>query len=349
MNLNFLVNNTFANDIAIDLGTDMTYIYIKGNGIVVREPSYIAYDTNTHEIQACGTDARNMLGKNPPSITVSSPVVNGVVSDHTLASLMLKNFISKSCPKTLLKPRVVVTVPSDSTDVEKRALSLALQQSGAREVYFIETPIAAAVGAGCDISLARGMLVANLGGGRCDVCSISLGHSVIKNSITTAGRAFCFEITKYIKKKYNLNIGELSADTIKRELGCAAPFDRTKTLSVTGCDTTSGLPRAISINSEEIRDVLSPLVLQIASVIRTTLEETPPELQSDILEDGILITGTDANIYGLDKFLRTELNIKVFIADSPEECGAKGAGEELSRLDIANDGEKYCYTMYEIQ
>ena len=348
MNLNFLVNNTFANDIAIDLGTDMTYVYIREKGIVVKEPSYIAYDTNTHEVQSCGTDARNMLGKNPPSITVSSPVVNGVVSDHTLASLMLKNFISKSCPKTLLKPRVIVTVPSDSTEVEKRALSLALQESGARQVFFMETPVAAAVGAGCDISLARGMLIANLGGGRCDVCSISLGHSVIKKSITTAGRAFCSEIIKYLKKKYNLNIGELSADIIKRELGCACSFDRTKTLSVTGCDVTSGLPRAISINSEEIKDVLSPLVLQIASVIRTTLEETPPELQSDILEDGILITGTDASLYGLDKFLKAELNIKVFIAHNPDECAAKGAGEELSKLDIANAEEKYCFTMYEI-
>ncbi len=346
MNLNFIVNNTFSSDMAIDPGTDTTLIYVREKGIVLKEPSYIAYDINTKEIVAAGMQAYEMLGKTPPCIKVVKPISAGVISDYEMACKMFKHFISLVYKKTVLKPRIIVSVPSGITDVEQRAITDALKDAGARDVYLMEEPLAAAAGAGCDISLARGMLIADIGGGRCDVASVSLGHSVISRSITVAGNTFTEEIIRYIRKNHNLNIGYKTAEEVKREIGCAYPFDLSKTTEVAGCDSTTGLPGVTTVNSEELREIFTPLLKKIAQVIKTTLEDTTPELQSDILEDGILITGGGAMLYGIDKWLRMELGIKVFITQNMDECVINGVGEQLSRLDVSsNNSAKYYYSI----
>lgn len=347
MNINYLLNNTFSNDIAIDIGTDNTLIYVNGKGLVLKEPSYVAYDEKTGEIQEVGTKAKEMLGKNPQGIKVLKPINMGVIADIELATKMIKEFISSIYNKTILKPRIIASVCAGSTQVEQRAICDVLKSVGAREVYLIDEPLAAASGAGCDISLARGMLIADIGGGRCDVASISLGHTVIGKSITTAGESFTDEIVKYIKKKYNINIGPLTAENIKTQIGCAYPFELMKTMEVYGCDVTSGLPCSVSVNSEEIREVFDVPLKKIAQIIKITLEDTPCELQSDILEDGILLTGGGAKIYGIDKWLRMEMGIKVFVTENMDECVINGVGAELLKLDMPSTSVMKYY--YQIQ
>lgn len=347
MNLTYLLNNTFSVDMAIDLGSEMTLIYIHGKGIVLKEPSYIACDKYNRTVQAVGSDAKEMLGKAPECIDVLQPIKSGVVSDYEMASKMLKSFISSVYDKTVLKPRVIVSVPVESTAVEQRAVYDVIKEAGARDVFLIDSPIAAASGAGCDISLARGMLIADIGGGRTNIASISVGASVIKKSIPVAGHAFDEEIIKYIKQTHNLTVGPLTAEKIKCEIGCVYPFDTAKTITVSGCDITSGLPRTLTLVSEEIKDVLIPCVQKIASLITSVLEETPTALQSDIAEDGILITGGGGKLYGIDKFLRMETGLKVFLTDNMDECVIRGAGEEIIKLYDSNS-DSFCYTLYDI-
>lgn len=347
MYLNYLLNNAISCDMAIDPGTDVTLIYVRGMGIVLKEPSYIAYDVNTKKIQAVGSEAYEMLGKAPSCIKVVKPLEAGVISDYEMACKMLKYFINNACTKKiLLKPRVIASIAADSTEIEKKALADALREAGAREVYLMEEPLAAAYGAGCDISLARGMLIADIGAGGCDVASISLGRSVISKSVKVGGNAFTENVIQYIKKNYNLNIGYITAEKIKREIGCAYPFDLSKTMQVTGCAVSNGLPGTIYVNSEELRESFLPLLKKVAETIKTTLEDTPPELQSDILEDGILITGGGALMYGLEKWLTAETGIKVFTTDKMDECVINGVGEQLSMLDISGEQpDKYYYAI----
>ena len=346
MNINFLVNNTLSNDIGIDIGTETTLIYIAGKGIVLKEPSYIAYDVCSDKLEAVGSKAKEMLGKAPSCIKVIKPMANGVISDKDMACKMIGEFIASILQKTILKPRIIASVSMGSTQVEQRALCEGLKEVCARDVYLIEEPLAAAAGAGCDISLARGMLIADIGAGSCDVASISLGNSVIGKSITTAGDAFTNEITQYVKKNYALDIGFLTAENIKKQIGCAYPFESIRTMTVYGSDITNGMPRMISLSSEEIREVFDPLLLQIAEIIKTTLEDTPPELQSDILEDGILLTGGGAKLYGIDRRLRMETEIKVFVTENMEECVINGIGSELAKLDIPNNQTtKFYYSL----
>lgn len=344
MNINFLLNNKLSNDIAIDIGADSTKIFMRDKGIVLDEPSYIAYDNNTKEVVAVGVQAYEMLGKTPPSLVVTKPIIRGIVSDFELAHEMLKRFIHKVYSKTVLKPRIITSVPSGSTEVEKRAICNVLESAGAREVYLIDEPLAAAAGAGCDISLARGMLIADIGDARCDVASISLGNSVIGKSILTAGEMFTEKIIDYVKVKHNTVIGYTVARKIKNEIGCAYPFDYQKFIDVYGCDLTSGYPCMVSIGSEEIRELLSPMLLEIARLIILVLEETPTTLQADVLEDGVLITGGSANLYGIDKFLKNETGLKIYVAEDAKNCVIKGMGQELLKFDMSNaPSEKYYY------
>ena len=346
MNINYLFNNTFSQDIAIDLGTDTTLIFIQGKGIVLKEPSYIAYDKNSRSLVAVGSEAKEMEGKSPRTIEVLKPIENGVISDLEMTAKMLRSFIGRVCEKNLLKPRIMASVPAESTDVEQRALCDVLKEAGAREVFLTEAPIAAAVGAGCDISLARGMLVVDIGGGKSDAASISLGASVIKKSINASGNTINEEIIKYVKYTHNLTIGALSAERVKHEIGCAYPFELSKTTSVSGCDVTSGMPRTITLNSEELRPVITPVVKKIAELITSVLEDTPPALQADIMEDGILLTGGGAMLYGIDKFLRSETGIKIFTTEKSDECVVVGAGGELIKLDDSS-ANRYFFTIYD--
>lgn len=344
VNFGLLINNALSENMAVDLGSSMTSVYIENKGLLLKEPSSVAIDTRTNEIIAMGEEAYSMIGKNPLGTKIIHPVENGVVSDIDMTVKMLKSYISSVYKKTILKPRIITAIPSDITYVKRHAIANVFKDAGAREVYFLEAPPAAAIGAGCDISLARGLFVVHIGAGYSDIASISLGKCVTHKTIDIAGDTFTNDIIKYIKKNHNLNIGYLSAELIKKKIGCAFSFDKITSLNVTGCDTVSGLPRFISVTSEEIKDCLAGSVLKIANTIKSVLKDTPPELQSDILEDGILLTGGGAMLYGLDKFLRMNLGIKVFTADTPENCVINGLGNELSKLDLPNQqGEKFYY------
>lgn len=344
MNINYLLNNTFSQDIAIDIGTDTTLIYMRGKGIVLKEPTYIAFDRSADAVEAVGNDAKQMLGKSPKMIDVIRPVENGVISCYTMAEKMMKKFLASVYEKTVLKPRIIASVPSESTDVEQRAMCGMLKDAGARDVYLIEAPLAAASGSGCDISLARGMLIVDIGGGRSDAASISLGASVIKKSITDAGNRLDEAIIKYVKEEHKIIIGRNTAERIKCEIGCVYPFEISKNTEVFGSDSANGLPRNTTVNSEEIREVITPHVRKIAGLITGVLEETPPALQSDIMEDGILLTGGGAMLCGIDRFLRSETGIKIFTTEKSDECVINGVGRELIKLDNPA-ADKYYYSI----
>ena len=341
MNINYFLNNTFSQDIAIDIGTATTLIYIQGKGIVLNEPSVIAYDRAADTVEAVGNEAKQMLGKSPRAIDVIKPVENGVIADYSMAERMIKRFLTAVYEKTVLKPRIIASVPSASTDVEQRAMCGMLKDAGARDVYLIEAPLAAASGAGCDISLARGMLIVDIGGGRCDAASISLGASVIKKSISTAGDRLDDEIIRYAREEHRIVLGKNTAERIKCEIGCVYPFELSKNAEAYGSDTVSGMPKSIMINSEEIREIITPYVKEIAGLITGVLEDTPPALQSDIMEDGILLTGGGARLYGIDKFLRSETGIKIFTTENSDECVVNGAGGELIKLDNPSANKFY--------
>ena len=346
INLKTLLNSSLSEDMGIDFGSHNTLIYIKDKGVVLNEPSYIALDTRTNEIIAIGTNAYEMLGKNPKFTKVFSPIENGVVSDIDLATKMMRGFISRVYKKTIIKPRIMLSVPSDLTDVERHSITEVLRLSGARAVYFINSPIAAAIGAGCDISPSRGMLLVNIGAGRSDVSSISLGRSVIGKSIKFAGNSLTEAIIKYVKNTHNINIGYPTAENIKQTVGCAFPMEKIISINISGTDATNGFPRFISINSEEIRDCLMPSLSKISDLIKSVITDTPPELISDITDDGILITGGGAMVYGLDMYLKNELGLKVFLAENMQTCVIDGIGSELSNLDLPDaQGGKFYYAI----
>ena len=336
INFGYLINNTLSENVAIDLGTHMTSVYIQNKGIVFNEPSYIAVDTRTNEIIALGEEAYMMLGKNPANTKIINPIENGVVSDIEMTVKMLRAYLSKVYKKTVLKPRIITSIRSDMTEIQRHAIANVLKDVGARTVYTLDAPLSAAIGAGCDISLARGLFIVHIGAGYSDIASISLGQCVVHKSIDTAGNSLTNDIIKYIRKNHNLNIGFLTAEAIKQKIGCAYSFDKITSINVSGCDATSGIPRFISVTSEEIKDCLQASVLKIAATIKSVLKDTPPELQSDILEDGILLTGGGAMLYGLDKFLRMNLEIKVFSAENMQDCVINGIGAELTKLDLPN-------------
>jgi rod shape-determining protein MreB len=324
-------------DIGIDLGTASVLVYIRGKGIVLREPSVVAIERDTDRMLAVGEEARKMLGRTPGNIVAIRPLKDGVISDYQITERMLKYFINKVTKghfSRVFKPRMVVCVPSGVTEVEKRAVKDAADQAGAGKTYLIEEPIAAAIGAGIDISKACGSMLVDIGGGTTDIAVISLGGTVVSTSIKLAGDKFDEAIMRYMRKKYNIMIGERTAEDIKINIGTAFPRPEEITMNVRGRNLISGLPRTITVTSTEIMEALEEPVTNIVESVRSVLERTPPELAADISDRGIVLTGGGALIYGLDKLLQEKTGINVILAEDAISCVAVGTGKVLENIEI---------------
>ncbi len=331
---------TLTNDVAIDLGTDNTRIYYKGT--IIDEPSVIAYDTYDGTIVALGKEAEEMMGRCPDAITVVKPLSKGVITDFDLACRMINGFLNKVIGG-VLKPRVMISVPCGITDVERRAVCDAVKASEIRDVYLIEAPIAGAIGANCDVSLARGMMLVDIGGGKCNIAAISLGQTVIGRSVKIGGGDFTNALIDYLMEKHDMLIGEQTAEKIKKEVGCAFQRDNNDSILIGGYNTKTRKPEKILIYSEETREAFSGLTEKIAAQIRSALDEMPTELLGDIMEDGILLIGGGAMLYGLAKKLRIELGVKVFLAENADLCVARGAGSVTDNMDKMSENT-YVFT-----
>ena len=319
-----------SNDIGIDLGTASILVYIKGKGVVLKEPSVVALDRETNKVITFGEEARLMIGRTPGNIVAVRPLRKGVISDYTVTEKMLKYFIDKAVGKrTLRKPRIAVCIPSGATEVERKAVEDATYQAGAREVCIIEEPVAAAIGAGIDISKACGNMIVDIGGGTADIAVISLGGTVVSTSIKTAGDDFDESLVRYMRKKHNLLIGERTAEEIKIAIASAAPYEGEEPYSVMGRNLVDGFPKEVTLTPAEIREVLSEQIGVIIDAILTTLERTPPELSADILETGITLAGGGAMLHGMDKLVAQQTGMPVFIAEEPLDCVARGTGAIL--------------------
>ncbi len=325
-------------DIGIDLGTATILVYVKGRGIVLREPSVVAIDKNTNEVLAVGQEARRMLGRTPGNIIALRPLKDGVISDYTITEKMLKYFITKVCGKFVFSPRIMICVPSRVTEVEKKAVIDAANHAGARKVFLIEEPIAAAIGAGIDIGKPYGSMIVDIGGGTTDIAVISLGGSVRSMSLKMAGDKFDEAIIKYVKKVRNVIIGERTAEDIKINIGCMFPKTVVERMNVKGRDLTSGLPVEIELTSEEIFEALKPCADIIIEGIYSVLEETPPELSADISERGVYLTGGGGLVYGLDKLIEERTGIPVMIAEDAQSCVAIGTGKALNHIELLEEG-----------
>ena len=326
--------NFGGKDIGIDLGTANMLVTIKGKGIVIKEPSVVAIDNKTGAILATGIEAKEMLGRTPEGIKAVRPLKDGVIADFTATQLMLKNIIDKvSNRHNIGKPRVVVGVPSGITEVEERAVEESVLHAGAREVYLIEEPMAAAIGANLDVAEPSGSIIVDIGGGTTEVAVISLGGVVVSNSLRVAGDELDEDIVNYIKRELNLAIGLTTAEQIKLEIGCALPLMTEKTKEIRGRDLTTGLPRNVIISSAQIEEALKDSIMEIIEVVKSTLEKTPPELASDIMEKGIVLAGGGALIENLDKLLSEKTGMPVYIADDPLDCVVKGTGKTLEDLE----------------
>jgi rod shape-determining protein MreB len=328
----------FSNDLAIDLGTANTLVYLKGKGVVVSEPSVVAVqkDNNgTKKVLAVGIEAKKMLGRTPGSIVAIRPMKDGVIADFDITEEMLRYFIQKvHNRKALVRPRIVICVPSGITQVEKRAVKESAESAGAREVYLIEEPMAAAIGAGLPITEANGNMIVDIGGGTTEVAIISLAGIVYAQSVRVGGDKLDEAVTQYIKRKYNMLIGVRTAEQIKIDLGSAFALEEETTMDVKGRDLVSGIPRTLQINSQEIRDALAETVNAIVEAVRVALERTPPELAADIVDRGIVLAGGGALLKGLDQLLRQETGLPVVIADDPLSCVVLGSGTVLDELDL---------------
>ena len=327
-------------DIGIDLGTATVIAYVKGKGIVLREPSVVAVDNNTGEVLAVGQEARRMLGRTPGNIVATRPLRDGVISDYTVTEKMLKHFINKVCGKFIFAPRIMICIPSRVTEVEKKAVIDAASQAGARKVYLIEEPIAAAIGAGIDISKPCGNMIVDIGGGTTDVAVISLGGSVVSTSLKVAGDKFDEAIVKYIKKKHNVMIGERTAEDLKVNIGCVYPKIQDIEMDIRGRDLITGLPKTLTIYSSEMMEALLEPAMMIVDAVHSVLEKTPPELAADISDKGIYMTGGGALVDGLDKLLQEKTGINVMIAQDTVSCVALGTGKALDNLDILDGRRK---------
>lgn len=323
----------FGQDIGIDLGTATVIAFVKGKGIVLREPSVVAVDNDTGNVLAVGGEARRMLGRTPGNIVATRPLRDGVISNYTITEKMLKYFIQKVGGKSIFAPRIMICIPSQVTEVEKKAVIDAASQAGARKVYLIEEPIAAAIGAGIDISKPQGNMVVDIGGGTTDIAVISLGGSVVSSSLKVAGDKFDEAIVKYIKKKHNVMIGERTAEDLKINIGCVFPKIQDVEMDVRGRHLGTGLPVTLSIHSSEMMEALLEPAMQIVDAVHGVLEKTPPELAADISDKGIYMTGGGCLVDGLDKLLQEELGINVMIAQDSVSCVALGTGKALDNLD----------------
>ena len=323
----------FGQDIGIDLGTATVIAYVKGKGIVLREPSVVAVNNVTGEVLAVGHEARRILGRTPGNIIATRPLRDGVISDYTVTEKMLKYFIGKIGGRFLFAPRIMICIPSQVTEVEKKAVIDAASNAGARRVYLIEEPIAAAIGAGLDISKPSGNMIVDIGGGTTDIAVISLGGAVVSTSIKIAGDKFDEAIVKYIKKKHNVMIGERTAEELKLNIGCVYPKFQDMEMDVRGRDLLTGLPRTITVYSSEMLEALEEPSMLIVDAVHNVLEKTPPELASDISDKGIYMTGGGCLIDGLDKLIQEKTGINVMIAEDSISCVAIGTGKALDNLD----------------
>ena len=330
-----------SRDIGIDLGTANILVYEEGKGIVLREPSVVAVDKNTGKVLQVGAAARNMLGRTPGNIVAVRPLRDGVISDYEMTEKMLDQFLKKISKFSLIKPRVIVCVPSGVTEVERRAVRQAAAKAGARQVTVIEEPMAAAIGAGLPTAEPVGSMIVDIGGGTAEVAVISLSGIVASRSVRCAGDALDQSITSFIKRKYNLLVGERTAEQIKLEIGSACPPDPTDTehgettMEIKGRNLVDGLPKDILIRSEEVREAMNENLMRIVEAIKDTLECTPPELSSDIIDRGIMLSGGGALLRGLDTLIQNETGIEVHIAEAPLDCVALGAGAVLDHPDLA--------------
>lgn len=331
----------FSNDLAIDLGTANTLIYAKGKGIISSEPSVVAIRREARgqkKVLAVGKEAKDMLGRTPGSIEAIRPMKDGVIADFEITEAMLRYFIRKAHNRaTLIRPRIIVGVPFGITEVEKRAVRESAESAGAREVYLIEEPMAAAIGAGLPITEPTGNMIVDIGGGTTEVAVISLAGIVYSQSVRVAGDKMDEAIVQFIKRNYNLLIGERTAELIKICLGNAFPENETRTMEIKGRDLVGGIPRTLEINSDEIREAIAEPVHAIIEAIKTTLERTPPELAGDIVDKGIMLAGGGALLRGLDKLIHEETGLPVMIADDPLSCVALGAGKALDELAVLRE------------
>ena len=324
-----------STDIGVDLGTANVLVYVKGKGIVLREPSVVAIDKDSNRVLAIGEEARRMLGRTPGNIVAIRPLREGVIADYDTTESMLRHFIRKVAGKSLFfKPRIMVCIPSGVTTVEKRAVLEAAMQAGARKTYLIEEPLAAALGAGLDIAEPCGAMVVDIGGGTTDVAVLSLGGIVVSESLRIGGDRFDESLVNFVKKEYKIMIGERTAEEMKVQIGTAFPNSRNETMEVRGRDLLSGLPKTVRITSEETREALAEPVALIVQCVKSVLENTPPELASDIMDRGIVMTGGGSLLHGLDRLIQEETGIPTYLAEDPLSCVGIGTGRVLESIDL---------------
>ncbi len=321
----------FSKDIGIDLGTANTLVFMKNKGIVMREPSVVAVDVNSDTVLAVGSQAKNMIGKTPGSIVAVRPLRDGVIANFDITAAMLKYFVRKTVKTSLFskRPRVVVCIPSGVTEVERRAVEDAARQAGAREVELIQEPMAAAIGAGLPVSEPTGSMVVDIGGGTSEVAVISLGDIVTSRSARVAGNKFDEAIIAYVKKKYNLLIGERTAENVKIEIGSAFPYEGEDSMEIKGRNLLDGLPKNVEITAAEVREALDDSLHMIIDAIKSTLENTPPELAGDIIGHGIMLTGGGALLRGMDQLIAQQTGMTVHVAENPLDCVVDGTGKRL--------------------
>ena len=331
--------NKFSHDMGIDLGTANTLVHVKGKGIIIREPSVVAVDKANNEVLAIGAEAKQMIGRTPGHIIAIRPMKDGVIADFDITKSMLKFFIKKAIGKnSLVRPRIVVGVPSGVTEVEKRAVIDATVQAGAREAYLIEEPMAAAIGAGLPVQEATGSMVVDIGGGTCEVAVISLGGIVVSKSIRTGGDAMDDAIVRYIRKTFSLLIGERTAEEVKINIGTAMPLENPEEMDIRGRDLVSGLPKNITINSNQVCEALNEPVTNILDAVRNTLERTPPELAADIMDRGVVMTGGSSLLRNLDRIMSRDTGMPVYVSDDALSCVALGTGLAVENVDVYKKG-----------
>ncbi|WP_018132942.1 rod shape-determining protein [Effusibacillus pohliae] len=324
----------FSKDIGVDLGTANVLVHLRGKGIVLNEPSVVAIESQTKRVVAVGEEARQMLGRTPGNIVAIRPLREGVIADFDLTEMMLRHFISKTVGKgPFVRPRIVICVPTGITPVEQKAVREAAERSGAKDVFIIEEPRAAAIGAGLDIFQPSGSMVVDIGGGTTDIAVLSLGDVVTASSIRVAGDKLDEAIIRFVKKQYNLLIGERTAEQVKLQIGSVYPGARNETMDVRGRDMVTGLPKTIEVTSEEVRIALAEPVSQLMAAVKGVLENTPPELAADIYMKGVVLTGGGALLFGLDKLMMDELQVPVHVAEDPMSCVARGTGRVLENLE----------------
>ncbi len=332
----------FNKDIGIDLGTANTLVYMRGKGIIIREPSVVAVDARTERVRSVGQEAKDVIGRTPGSIIAVRPLKDGVIADFDYATSMLQEFIKKALTGSFFsKTRVIICIPSGVTAVERRAVKEAAESAGAKRVSIVEEPMAAAIGAGLPVAEPTGSMIVDIGGGTSEVAVISLGGIVTSRSVRVAGDEFDLSIINFIKKKYNLLIGERTAENVKIAIGSAYPTDEDTVMDIKGRNLLTGLPENIKVSSTEIRDALAEPLSQIIEAIKVTLERTPPELSADIIDQGITLAGGGALLKGLDRLINSETGMPVFIAENPLDCVAEGTGKILENIeklyDVLND------------